>query len=72
MNISGEHDHPVLCCLETFAQWIALQPASIHAGLLDCIANDLYRRRNYQTLAGEIKYAARDLRALSRHGEEGR
>lgn len=55
--------------LTTFSQWIELQPVSTHIGLLELIANDLYRRRNYPTLAGEIKRSATDLRAMVRRHE---
>ena len=54
--------------LTTFAQWIELQPIAVHVGLLELIGNDIYRRKQWPTIAGEIKHAARDLRALSRHG----
>ena len=56
--------------LTTFAQWIELQPIAVHVGLLELIGNDIYRRKQWPTIAGEIKHAARDLRALSRHGGE--
>ena len=50
---------------KNFALWIALQQVSTHAGLLEEIAKDLYRRRDYPTLASEIKHAAKILRAIS-------
>ena len=52
--------------LSTFAQWIELQPISTHAGLLELIGNDLYRR-SWPTLAAECKRTARDLRALAKY-----
>lgn len=52
--------------LTTFSQWIELQPISTHAGLLELIGNDLYRR-HYLTMGGEVKSAARDLLTLSRY-----
>ena len=51
--------------LSTFAQWIELQPISTHAGLLELIGNDLYRR-HWPTIAAECKRTARDLRALAK------
>ena len=53
--------------LSTFAQWIELQPTiSTHAGLLELIGNDLYRR-HYPTIAAECKGVVRDLRALAKY-----
>lgn len=51
--------------LSTFAQWIELQPISTHAGLLELIGNDLYRR-HWPTIAAECKGIVRDLRALAK------
>ena len=53
--------------LRNFSEWIALQPVSTHVTLLDLIANDLYRRRDFPTLAGAIKSTAKDLRTFARH-----
>ena len=53
--------------LSTSAQWITLQPISTHIALLELIANDLYRRREFPSLASEIKHCAKDLLTLSRH-----
>ena len=55
--------------LSTFAQWIELQPISTHAGLLELIGNDLYRR-SWPTSAGECKRAASDLRILAKYKKE--
>ena len=56
--------------LTTFAQWIELQPTiSTHAGLLELIGNDLYRR-SWPTSAGECKRAASDLRILAKYKKE--
>ena len=56
--------------LSTFAQWIELQPTiSTHAGLLELIGNDLYRR-SWPTSAGECKRAASDLRILAKYKKE--
>ena len=52
--------------LTTFAQWIELQPIATHAGLLELIGNDLYRR-HYPTIAAECKGVVRDLRALAKY-----
>ena len=52
--------------LSTFALWIELQPILTHAGLLELIGNDLYRR-SWPTLAAECKRTARDLRALAKY-----
>lgn len=49
--------------LTTFSSRIELQPISTHITLLELIANDLYRRRDYPMIAGEIKQAGKDLRA---------
>ena len=51
--------------LTTFAQWIELQPISTHAGLLELIGNDLYRR-HWPTIAAECKNVVRDLRTLAK------
>ena len=51
--------------LSTFAQWIAIQPISTHAGLLELIGNDLYRR-HWPTIAAECKNVVRDLRTLAK------
>lgn len=56
--------------LTTFAQWIDLQPISVHVGLLELIGNDLYRRQQWPTIAGEVKHVARELSALSRHEKQ--
>ena len=53
--------------LTTFSQWIELQPITTHAGLLELIGNDLYRRRRWPTIAAECKHVARDLRALAKY-----
>ena len=52
--------------LSTFAQWIELQPISTHAGLLELIGNDLYRR-HWPTIAAECKNVVRDLRTLAKY-----
>ena len=55
--------------LTTFAPWLQLQPISTHAGMLEEIAKDLYRRQ-WPTIAGEVLRAARELSALSRHEKQ--
>lgn len=53
--------------LDTFSMQIENSPTIFtHASLLELIANDLYRRRNYPTIAGAIKHAAKDLQAMAR------
>lgn len=52
--------------LTTFAQWIELQPIATHAGLLELIGNDLYRRQ-WPTSAEECKRAASILRVLVKY-----
>jgi hypothetical protein len=56
--------------LSTFALWIDPQPIATHAGLLELIANSLYRHKHYPTLADKIKSVAKDLLALTRHEDE--
>ena len=56
--------------LTTFFQWIELQPITTHAGLLELIANSLYRHKHYPALADKIKSVAKDLLALTRHEDE--
>lgn len=51
--------------LTTFAQWLQLQPVSVHAGLLEEIARDLYRRKQWPYIAGEVKALARTLMAFA-------
>lgn len=53
--------------LTTFATWIAIQPTSVHVGILELIGNDLYRR-HWLTMAHECKQVARDLQVMARYG----
>lgn len=66
-SIKFENDQPV--DLTTYAQWLPLQSPATIAEVLDLTAKDLYRRRNWPSVAWYVKTAARDLRALTRHRE---
>lgn len=52
--VVGTKEDPSQIDLTAFSQWIELQPVSTHVGLLESIANDFYRRRDYPTIAGEL------------------
>lgn len=55
--------------LTTFSQRLGLQSTATIANLLDVTANELYRRRDWPSIAGRVKDAARDLRVVARQEE---
>jgi hypothetical protein len=57
---------PYQISLNNYAAWLTLQPYSTIAAILDVTANELYRRQEWTTIAGQVKEAGKDLRAGAR------